>query len=176
MPQSGIQQWEECSLSQDLESLLIGEVCHTTSERHFIQVLLILTELFALVVRQFLGAEFLDHFSVASCLQKRLKRSFCRCGRFSDLLAAFLPPLFEQHSITVLLRQPGRRTTIQQIGLNILVVLEERTEAGLQAIFGRLAGSQCAGMNLQRLVFATLTQLSEGRDTGSESFHRNLNG
>jgi hypothetical protein len=131
MPQSGIQQWEECSLSQDLESLLKGEVCHATSERHFIQVLLVLTELFALVVRQFLGAEFLDHFSVASCLQKSLERGFCRCGRFSDLLAAFLPPLFEQQAISILLSQPGRGTTIHQICLNILVMLKERTEAGL---------------------------------------------
>jgi hypothetical protein len=39
--------------------------------------------------------------------------------------------LFEQQSISILLSQPGRRTTIHQIGLNILVMLEERTEAGL---------------------------------------------
>lgn len=153
-----------------------GEISHTTSKRHFIQVLLILTELFALVIRQFLGAEFLHHFPVASCLQQRLKRRFRRGGRLGDLLAAFLTPLFKQQAISVLLSQTGRRTTVQQISLNIPLMLNERTKAGLQAIFGRLAVSQCAGVNLQGLIFATLTQLPEGRDTGSESFHQDLDG
>jgi hypothetical protein len=155
---------------------LKGEISHTTSKRHFIQVLLILTELFALVIRQFLGAEFLHYFPVASCLQQRLKRRFRRSGRFGDLLAAFLTPLFKQQPVSILLSQTGRRTTVQQISLNIPLMLNERTEAGLQAIFGRLAVSQCSGVNLQGLIFATLTQLPEGRDTGSESFHQDLFG
>lgn len=176
MPRSGIRQWEECSLSQDLEILLKGEISHTTPKRHFIQVLLILAELLALVIRQFLGTEFLHHFPIASCPQKCLKRGFRCSGRLGDLLAAFLTPLFKHHAVSVLLSQTGRRTTVKQISLNIPLMLNERTKAGLQAIFGRLAVSQCAGVNLQGLIFATLTQLPEGRDTGSESFHQDLDG
>lgn len=128
------------------------------------------------MIRPFLGAEFLDDLPVAPCLQERLERGIGRRRRLRDLSAAFLPPLFEQRTVSVVLRQPGRRTTLQQFSLDILSVTQERTEAGLQTVLGRPSGSEGAGMDLQRLLFTTLTELFEGRDSGSESFHRNVDG
>jgi hypothetical protein len=50
-----------------------GEVDRPTSQGHFIQVFLIFPQQFTLVIDQFLGAEFLDHFTVTTALKNCLE-------------------------------------------------------------------------------------------------------
>lgn len=127
------------------------------------------------MVGQFLGVEPLDHLSVLTASQDGLKGCHGRSGGLVELSAALLTPLLEQPSIAILLDQPGCRAAAHQVGLDFLLMARERLKTGPQAFLGRLTGPECAGVNLQGLVFATLPKLPEGVDTGSETFHRDTN-
>ena len=124
------------------------------------------------MVCDFLGMEPFHNFAIPTGAQDRLKRGQGRSGRLFHLPTAFVAPLLEEHPVAVLLGQPGRRASIGQIGLDLLSMAVKRRETGLQTLLGRLAVPQGPGVDLQGLVFTAFSELTESRDSGSETFHR----
>jgi hypothetical protein len=80
--------------------------------------------------------------------------------------------LFQQQSVAVLLCEPRSRTSAHQIRLNFLLVAQQGSEALLKPRLGRLTVAKGTGVDLQSLLFATLSKFSEGGNAGSKSFHR----
>jgi hypothetical protein len=83
-----------------------------------------------------------------------------------------MTPLLQQPSVSVLLGEPRSRTSAHQISLNLLLVSQQGSKALLKPRLGRLTVPKSTSMNLKSLLFAALSQFSEGCDSGSESFHQ----
>jgi hypothetical protein len=83
-----------------------------------------------------------------------------------------MTPLLQQQSVSVLLCQPRSPTSAHQISLNLLLMSQEGSKALLKPRLGRLTVPKSTSMNLKSLLFAALSQFSEGCDSGSESFHQ----
>jgi hypothetical protein len=83
-----------------------------------------------------------------------------------------MTPLFQQPSVSILLGEPRSRTSAHQISLNLLLVSQQRSKALLKPRLGRLTVPKSTCMHLKSLLFAALSQFSEGCDSGSKSFHQ----
>jgi hypothetical protein len=139
---------------------LKGGVDAAPAKGHFIEVLLLLAQLFTLMVFPFPGAESLDDLPFTAAEKNGLEGGLGR-GAGVGNPAASLPAMFLEHQpIAVLPGQPGGRTPAGQLGLNLELVSLQRPDAGLEAILGRLSLLESARVDLQRLLLTPLAKIS----------------